>query len=306
MLESVMFWNEPNNKSHWDPELDPDFARYAEMTVLAGQAVAAASPGLTRVLGGMSPVDPGFVRNMTARGVLDAVDVVALHGFPLDWNLWPIDAWPDRVAEIEALLPEHPVWVSEVGVGSFGAEEVQVFGVERTAALLLDRVDRAYWYSLFDLPQDWGATTRHREAEGSSYYRHFCMGLIRADGTPKPGLDAFAPHADRFGIMQWFHFEDPRLDEAVAWMKRLGIRRIRTGLSWADRFRPGALDWFDRQMEALADFEVMATFCFTPEHLGLAPHHTSPPRDPSAFAEFCAEMVERYAPARPVALRRIG
>ena len=59
-------------------------------------------------------------------------------------------------------------------------------------------------------------------------------------------------------------------------MKRLGVRRIRTGLSWADSFRPNALDWFDRQMEALADFDVTVTFCFTPEHLGLAPHHTSP------------------------------
>lgn len=131
--------------------------------------------------------------------------------------------------------------------------------MDRTAALLLDRVDRVYWYSLFDLPQDRGATTRHREAEGSSYYRHFCMGLTRADGTRKPGLDAFAPHADRFGIMQWFHFEDPCPDDAVAWMKRLGIRRIRTDLSWADRFRPGARDWFDRQMEAPA-----ACFCKHP------------------------------------------
>ena len=51
---------------------------------------------------------------------------------------------------------------------------------------------------------------------------------------------------------------------------------MRTGLSWADSFRPGAIDWFDRQMEALADFDVTLTFCFTPEHLGIAPHHTSP------------------------------
>jgi beta-xylosidase len=225
------------------------------------------------------------------------------HGFPLDRNLWPIHAWPERIAEIEAVSGGLPVWVSEVGVGSFGAEEVQVFGVQKTAELLLGRVERAYWYSLFDLPREWGATTRHREAEGSSYYRHFYMGLIREDGTPKPGLEAFAPFADRMGLMQWFHFEDPRLETAVAWLKRLGVRRLRTGISWADSFRPNARDWFDRQMDALGDFDVMATFCFTPEHLGIAPHHTSPPREPQQFADFCAEMVERYAPAVAVPLR---
>jgi beta-xylosidase len=32
-------------------------------------------------------------------------------------------------------------------------------------------------------------------------------------------------------------------------MKRLGVTYLRTGLSWADSFRPNALDWFDRQME---------------------------------------------------------
>jgi beta-xylosidase len=303
MIDSVMFWNEPNNKSHWDPEIDPDWARYAEMTIAAGKAVAAVNPGLTRVLGGISPIDPLFIRGMRGRGVLDHVDAVAVHGFPLDWNLWPIHAWPDRIAEIEEVAPDHPVWVSEVGVGSFGAEEVQVFGVDRTAELLVGRVERAYWYSLFDLPQEWGATTRHREAEGSSYYRHFYMGLIRADGTPKPGLERYAPHAADMGLMQWFHFEDPRLRNAVAWLKRLGVRQLRTGLSWADSFRPGALDWFDRQMEALADFEVMVTFCFTPEHLGIAPHHTSPPRDPAGFADFCAAMVERYAPAEAIPMR---
>jgi beta-xylosidase len=296
MIDSVMFWNEPNNKSHWDPEIDPDWSRYAEMTIAAGKAVAEVNPGLTRVLGGISPIDPLFIQGMRGRGVLDHVDAVAVHGFPLDWNLWPIHEWPDRIAEIEQAAPDHPVWVSEVGVGSFGAEEVQVFGVEKTAELLIGRVERAYWYSLFDLPQEWGATTRHREAEGSSYYRHFYMGLIRADGTPKPGLERYARHAADMGLMQWFHFEDPRLKNAVAWLERLGVRQLRTGLSWADSFRPGALDWFDRQMEALDGFEVMATFCFTPEHLGIAPHHTSPPQDPAGFADFCAAMVERYAP----------
>jgi beta-xylosidase len=133
--------------------------------------------------------------------------------------------------------------------------------------------------------------------EGSSYYRHFYMGLLREDGTPKPALEEFLLHTPEMGLVQWFHFEDHRLDDAVAWMKRLGVTNLRTGLSWADSFRPNALDWFDRQMEALADFDVTVTFCFTPEHRGLQPHHTSPPQVPEEFAEFCASMIRRYAPA---------
>jgi broad specificity phosphatase PhoE len=37
---------------------------------------------------------------------------------------------------------------------------------------------------------------------------------------------------------------------------RLGVRRLRTGISWGDWHRPGAPDWFDRQMEALAEFDT--------------------------------------------------
>jgi len=304
MIEAAMIWNEPNNKSHWDPELDPDWALFAEMAILAGQAIRAENAQLTRVLGGISPIDPGFIANMQARGVLDHVDAVAVHGFPLDWNLWQIQEWPIKIAEIEAIT-DLPVWVSEVGVSSFGADEVQTWGLERTAELLKGRAPRLHWYSLFDLPEAWGATTRHKEAEGSSYYRHFHMGLIRADGTPKPALDVFARHTPALGLVQWFHFEDPRLDEAVAWMKRLGVTDLRTGLSWADSFQPGAEAFFDRLMRALEDFNVTVTFCFTPEHRGLTPHHTSAPVAPEEFAEFCARMIRRYAgAARPTDVRQ--
>jgi beta-xylosidase len=296
MIEGAMIWNEPNNKSHWDPEIDPDWTLFAEMTKLAGRAIRDANPTIPRVLGGMSPIDPGFVNNLAAKGVMDAVDAIAVHGFPLDWNLWKLDEWPAKVDEIRAVTPAGmPVWVSEVGISTFGAEEVQVFGLDRTAALLKGKVPRIHWYSLFDLPQAWGATTRHKEAEGSSYYRHFYMGLIREDGTPKPALERFGDHTPDLGLCQWFHYHDPRLDDAVTWMKRLGVTYLRTGLSWADSFRPNALDWFDRQMDALGDFDVTVTFCFTPEHRGIAPHHTSAPVDPREFADFCASMIDRYA-----------
>lgn len=297
MIEAAKIWNEPNNKSHWDPNLDPEWDLFARMTVLAGQAIRAENSTITRVLGGMSPIDPSFVRRLEERGVLEEVDVVAVHGFPLDWNLWQIHEWPNKIDEIRAVT-DKPIWVTEAGVSSFGAEEVQAWGVTRTAELLIGKVPRIHWYSLYDLPSHWEATTRHKEAEGSSYYRHFHMGLLRADGTPKPAVEAFAPYAGQMGICQWFHFEDHRLDEAVGWLKRLGVRHLRTGLSWADSFRPNALDWFDRQMEALADFEVTVTFCFTPEHRGVEPHHTSPPQVAEEFAEFCAAMIRRYGTTR--------
>jgi beta-xylosidase len=297
MIGAVKFWNEPNNKSHWDLELDPEWSAYAAMVKLASDAVRAENASLLQVLGGISPIDAVFMRRLRDGGVLDRLDAVAVHGFPLDWNHWQIDAWPARIAEIEAVT-HLPVWVTEVGVSTFGAEEVQVFGLQRTAELLIGRVPRIFWYSLYDLPKAWPATTRHREAEGSSYYRHFHMGLLREDGTPKLACERFAGFTPEMGICQWFHFEDHRLDPAVRWLKRLGVRRLRTGLSWADSFRPDADRWFDTQMKALEDFDVTVTFCFTPEHRGIQPHHTSPPQRAEEFAEFCARMVRRYA-ARP-------
>jgi beta-xylosidase len=302
MIEAVMFWNEPNNKSHWDFEIDPEWKLFGEMVKLAAQSVSVERPGLTRVLGGLSPIDPEFVRNMQRQGVLDRVDVVAVHGFPLDWNHWAIHEWPDKLAEIKAVT-RLPVWVSEVGVSTFGAEEVQEFGLRRTGELLVGRAARIHWYSLYDLPRAWPATTRHREAEGSSYYRHFYMGLLREDGTPKRALKLFPEFTPDLGICQWFHFQDHRLDEAARWLRDLGVKYLRTGLSWADSFRPNALDWFDRQMDVLRDFNVTLTFCYTPEHLGIQPHHTSPPRQLEQFAEFCAAMTRRYVPSSQVSPR---
>jgi beta-xylosidase len=293
MIEAAMIWNEPNNKSHWDPEIDPRWDKFADMTRLAAAAIRDANSNIPRVLGGMSPIDPLFVQNLASKGALENVDVIAVHGFPLDWNLWPLNDWPKKIDEIRTVT-DKPIWVSEVGVSSFGAEEVQDWGLARTAELLIGKVPRIHWYSLCDLPQAWGATTRHKEAEGSSYYRHFYMGLLREDGSRKPAFETFKRFAPQVGLCQWFHFEDPRLDSSVVAMQELGVKYMRTGLSWADSFRPGAMDWFDQQMEALAGFDVTVTFCFTPEHRGIAPHHTSAPLVPEEFAEFCATMIKRY------------
>ena len=295
MVEAVVLWNEPNNLSHWNFHLDPGWKRFADMVKQASEAIRRENPRLTIVLGGVSSGDPDFLRLMASYGVMDSVDAVGVHGFPLDWNHWQLSDWPAKVIEAHD-ISGLPVWVTEVGASSFGAEEVQRFGFERTVGLLRGQVERLHWYSLFDLPPTWPAETRHKEAEGSSYYRHYYLGLIRNDGTEKPIVEAF-PGDGSVGLCQWFHYEDPRLDSAVAWMKAHNVRHIRTGLSWADSFRPDAERWFDRQMQALDSFEVSLTLCFTPNHLGLEEHHTSPPQDNAEFARFAEWATKRYAPA---------
>ena len=199
------------------------------------------------------------------------------------WNLWSIHDWPTKLAEITSVTTK-PVWVSEVGVSSFGAEEVQAWGLTRTAELLRGLAPRVHWYSLYDLPRAWEATTRHKEAEGSSYYRHFYMGLLREDGSPKLSLDAYRPHAPWMGLCQWFHFEDHRLDQAVRWMKELGVTYLRTGLSLGRQlppWRPGLVRPADGGPWWTSMSRV--TFCFTPEHLGIAPHHSSAPPTPGGL-----------------------
>lgn len=307
MIKAVMLWDQPNNASHWDPEVDPDGSRFAELAMLAGRAIHDVNPGVTRVLGGISPIDPAFVRRLAANGVLEHVDALAVQGFPLDWSPWQVEEWPGKLAEIQALTA-LPVWVSAAGVSSFGSDELQAWGLDRTAALLVGRTPCIHWHSLYDAAAGWAAGHVGTDPEDSAPRRRLQMGLLRADGTPKPALHHFERHAPALGIHQAFHFQDRRLAEAAAWLRRLGVRQVRTGLSWADSFRPGALEWFDRQLTALRDFEVTLTFSGTPLHFGIRSRPTSAPRDPALFAAFCASMVARYAPAHsaPVRVRAVA
>ncbi len=294
MIEAIVLWNEPNNLSHWNFHLDPEWRTFAAMVKSASDAIRSVNPALPLVLGGVSSSDPDFLRLMRSYGVLEYVDAVGVHGFPLDWNHWQIDEWPERILEAQEVAGK-PVWVLEVGASSFGSEEVQAFGLLKSLDLLHGKTERIHWYSLFDLPPSWPAETRHKEAEGSAYYRHYYLGILKADGTPKLAADLF-PSNGSVGFCQWFHFEDPRLYDAVHWMQKHGVRYLRTGLSWADSFRPNATAWFDRMIDVLQPFDVSLTLCFTPAHLGIEAHHTSPPRDIQQFADFAAWAVDRYAP----------
>ena len=113
-------------------------------------------------------------------------------------------------------MTDLPLWVSEVGVSTFGAEEVQEFGLQphggiadrqrgadplvqplRSAARLARHHAASRGRGLVVLPAFLhGAAARRRLAQTRA---------TTCSATTRPSL----------GICQWFHFEDHRLDDAV-------------------------------------------------------------------------------------------
>src|SRR5690348_2897253 len=70
---------------------------------------------------------------------------------------------------------------------------------------------------------------------------------------------------EKLGVCQWFHFEDyDAVRQTVALLKELNVRHLRTGVSWADFYRPGGKKWYDWQMSALGDFDVLLSVWHTP------------------------------------------
>jgi beta-xylosidase len=297
VIEAVVLWNEPNNLSHWDRRLDPEWALFAEMVGLAGERLGHIAPGIQRVLGGISPIDSHFLRGLFDRGLGEAIDVVAVHGFPMDWNRWHLKEWPGRIETVRGVSGGKPVWATEVGASSLVSPVLQAWAVDAMLEVLAPCTERVFWYALMDLPERWEAVTRHRGSEGSAYFRHFRMGVCDADGRPKLAAARVSDWATRgVGVCEWVYWrEQQRFDRMLALLTEMGIRRIRTGLGWADWDRPGAVEWFDYVMQRLAPFDVTLTLCFTPARAGRQPHHTSPPVRLADFADFCEAVVSRYA-----------
>ena len=82
MVEALVLWNEPNNLSHWNFHLDPEWKRFSEMVKLASTAIRKINPYVPIVLGGVSSCDCDFLRLLASYGVMDHVDAVGVHGFP--------------------------------------------------------------------------------------------------------------------------------------------------------------------------------------------------------------------------------
>jgi CDP-paratose 2-epimerase len=111
------------------------------------------------------------------------------------------------------------------------------------------------------------------------------------------------------GIVAWFHVGDEgHVRRTVADVDALGIRRLRTGFSWAD-YERGDLDgpaWFDFVVReqlgdriAAGELDVLFNFLYTPWKRARVNKHglrttASPPRILRWYGDFVGRMIARY------------
>ncbi|HEX8525195.1 MAG TPA: NAD-dependent epimerase/dehydratase family protein [Tepidisphaeraceae bacterium] len=178
-FEYVELWDEPNNLREWDVALDPYWFKFSEMVGAA--AYWAKQCGKKTVLGGMSPIDPSWLRLMGERNLLKYIDAVGLHAFPVTaeskWEGWKPLVDPVREV-LSRFQPEAQVWITETGYSTWRHDE------RRQLTAFVDAieapVDRVYWYSVHDLDPKLPTVDGFHADE-----RDYHFGLKRADGAEK-------------------------------------------------------------------------------------------------------------------------
>jgi CDP-paratose 2-epimerase len=178
-FEWVELWNEPNDPRRWDRELDPYWLKFGEM--IGNAAHWARHRGKRTVLGGMRPIDPGWLRLMGERKLLEQIDAVGVHAFPgTSESQW--QGWAEPVERVRAVFrefnPDGQVWITETGYSTWRHDERRQLTsfVDATSA----PVERVYWYGTYDLDP--------RLSTGDGFHndeRDYHFGLRRADGGQK-------------------------------------------------------------------------------------------------------------------------
>jgi CDP-paratose 2-epimerase len=105
---------------------------------------------------------------------------------------------------------------------------------------------------------------------------------------------------EKIGICQWFHYEDyAAVDRTIELMADLGARHLRTGVSWADYYRPGGKAWYDWQMKRLAQsgLEVLLSVWHTPPSISEGGACNAPPKRLRDYADFIDRVITEYGSA---------
>ncbi|MHB8573228.1 MAG: glycoside hydrolase 5 family protein [Candidatus Dormibacteria bacterium] len=159
-------WNEENTAQFMTSGVNP--CQYAALLNLSRDTIRGIDPGATVVSGGVGGVDVPYLSAMMNCGAQP--DVIAVH---------PYTSTPPDANVLDYLhRVQGRVWFTEFGYqGSVVGDGTQAAWLIQTFAdwAAIPNVERAYWYNYGDV--SWSPQT---------------FGLLRADGSDRPALAAYA------------------------------------------------------------------------------------------------------------------
>ncbi|MEX1136308.1 MAG: NAD-dependent epimerase/dehydratase family protein [Balneolales bacterium] len=175
----VELWNEPNNTSEYDFRLDPNWNIFS--TFIGGAAEVAKKYGKKVVLGGMSPIDPNWLKYMYELGLMNFIDAVGVHGFPGTFDTdWP--GWDNVLHQIQDVIDHcgghQNIWITEVGYSNWQQNEKQQV-IEFTNILNVS-AERVYWYCLNDLDASKPTVNGYHTDD-----REYHFGMVDSTGKEK-------------------------------------------------------------------------------------------------------------------------
>jgi polysaccharide biosynthesis protein PslG len=200
-IESWEIWNEPDNADFFSG----DAGDYAQLLAAGSRGVRSGNPRARVVFGGLAD-DLVFLRTLfVEHGAAPLVDVVNLHRYAETWSDDSLESIPSFIGGAREIVDRfgerEPLWMAEVGYSSFrrGARvsewfeavydyehtpEFQAVALARivTLALATEELSLLAWYEISDLPMQ-------GEVIGDVNNRH--LGVLTAEGVPKPALAAF-------------------------------------------------------------------------------------------------------------------
>src|SRR3954447_92700 len=104
------------------------------------------------------------------------------------------------------------------------------------------------------------------------------------------------PATPLMGLVEWFRpGEYKRVESVLAEARALGVREMRTGISWADWYTSEGDGWYAWLLPRLAqDVHILPCFLYTPPSLGIVPKFSSPPLSPKTYADFIDVVITRF------------
>jgi len=198
-IDAWQVWNEQNLPNNWRPQVNPK--EYGELLLASHQALDAAVPGKTQVMGGMA-----YYSQMPPRGknlMFEALGELGVQHLGMVAAYHPYSMTPEsddpgkndvllRGNQLNAMLHNagiKDVWATEWGWSSYaGPKEMQdLIGVDGQADYTLRRLalmasqdyQKIFLFALSDLDERASARDQH-------------YGLLDLNGEPKPVYTALA------------------------------------------------------------------------------------------------------------------